>query len=1146
MGAVAAVDTYIFAPPRPSSYDVDHRHFVRTGPHHGAFLVSPPEASERCRGAIIYLHANACDCNTCYYEISRLTRKTKMPVLAPEYPGYGPLEGPPSIEGVNEAVYCGYQYARDILGVQPAHVVLYGRSLGTGAAMHLAKELALRKDHIGAVVLLSPFDSLDRLVGEKFVLWRVVASPLASLLARNMWDNGDALSKVQCPTLILHGQEDTIIPIEHAIDLVKRNPLAEAQFVAQWKHNMNFEELRTAVGFTAEFLRNRTRVPMPTNETIREAVLHYDGDIPTSARGKHAPISSWTSYSDDESGVPAKDCCAPLPISRDITPRLLHSPRDLVSHAFAHVVQEEKQEQCNVAAAVQLKHGWAAAQNTVGFTHQFNGRNGAPPRSPIRGYPSHRPALHASLAYSAPSAHTSRLTASPLAASRFLPNNTHLPAQPITHIPRHIQHLNNALEQHQQQQQQQQHEPEPECDETQKDTNFVPRKQPATATNCEAEPAQAQSQNDPTPGTPRCQDHVPEPADSKEKEPTPSHTSPSAPMDEDKSPEHKDEDCRSTESDDANAPDSSDDDTDATGRMYASDLQINKERAVAYKNRAVHSFERAIHVAGTKGWKTPSLYTEHIPSLCRNICNAIDHNERVLAMVLGAAAKNNDDATIVRAHAREWNESLIQHLCRLLWLWRSAMSVEECPLVRYQYGRFCLTALRPLRTQASHLLHQYPPLTIVWCTLQVEMLTCSLARSQALHRTHPVAEAIRAHNDAWEDEVHQVDNALSCHAPLIATVRQHYENNTDVTPHKAILGMILCRAEAAEARLAFMRRRAVIVRIVRHAVRRAQKLWTGLLATQVDQDSVLDDLWYAYTIADNCTGSTGGDKGRTNDDPGWPDVEMGCICVHELARVHHVLGTKNPREGDIGHVEKAYELHLETLRRACAMSAEHVQGDPEGGLLSTRSWYIASHAYIKKARAERERRLAQSHAQDLVHIRPELTHVQNTFAAVSMLDFLHFLYTTYPPYSHVRNNVNVVLPDRVTETSVLQAIQQYAPTLDDEPRTSSLLCAEILKFLNTWYIDRYKSATTNGREAERGTKPSPPLHERYERSTSCHDAERSPRASRRDEAPSARASSTIHGDARGRRQRGWCARRAASVGTMLSGCTDEREFCPLL
>eukprot|EP00397_Hematodinium_sp_SG-2012_P009391 GEMP01009475.1.p1 GENE.GEMP01009475.1~~GEMP01009475.1.p1 ORF type:complete len:764 (+),score=177.76 GEMP01009475.1:225-2516(+) len=456
MGAVAAVDTYIFAPPRPSSYDVDHRHFVRTGPHHGAFLVSPPEASERCRGAIIYLHANACDCNTCYYEISRLTRKTKMPVLAPEYPGYGPLEGPPSIEGVNEAVYCGYQYARDILGVQPAHVVLYGRSLGTGAAMHLAKELALRKDHIGAVVLLSPFDSLDRLVGEKFVLWRVVASPLASLLARNMWDNGDALSKVQCPTLILHGQEDTIIPIEHAIDLVKRNPLAEAQFVAQWKHNMNFEELRTAVGFTAEFLRNRTRVPMPTNETIREAVLHYDGDIPTSARGKHAPISSWTSYSDDESGVPAKDCCAPLPISRDITPRLLHSPRDLVSHAFAHVVQEEKQEQCNVAAAVQLKHGWAAAQNTVGFTHQFNGRNGAPPRSPIRGYPSHRPALHASLAYSAPSAHTSRLTASPLAASRFLPNNTHLPAQPITHIPRHIQHLNNALEQHQQQQQQQQ------------------------------------------------------------------------------------------------------------------------------------------------------------------------------------------------------------------------------------------------------------------------------------------------------------------------------------------------------------------------------------------------------------------------------------------------------------------------------------------------------------------------------------------------------------------------------------------------------------------------------------------------------------------------------------------------------------------
>lgn len=41
------------------------------------------------------------------------------------------------------------------------------------------------------------------------------------MLVRERFDNLSEIKKVRCPTLIIHGQKDTLIPESHAIELHK-------------------------------------------------------------------------------------------------------------------------------------------------------------------------------------------------------------------------------------------------------------------------------------------------------------------------------------------------------------------------------------------------------------------------------------------------------------------------------------------------------------------------------------------------------------------------------------------------------------------------------------------------------------------------------------------------------------------------------------------------------------------------------------------------------------------------------------------------------------------------------------------------------------------------------------------------------------
>ena len=89
-------------------------------------------------------------------------------------------------------------------------IMLFGRSIGTGPATHLA---AHRKPC--ALLLMSPFKSIREIVKEQ-------AGPLLQYVISDRFRNIDAIEKVRCPTFIVHGQKDTLISFRHSQELHAR------------------------------------------------------------------------------------------------------------------------------------------------------------------------------------------------------------------------------------------------------------------------------------------------------------------------------------------------------------------------------------------------------------------------------------------------------------------------------------------------------------------------------------------------------------------------------------------------------------------------------------------------------------------------------------------------------------------------------------------------------------------------------------------------------------------------------------------------------------------------------------------------------------------------------------------------------------
>lgn len=152
---------------------------------------------------VLFLHGNAATIasrvNIAHY--SEL-RSLGLNVMAPEYQGFGGIEGVPTEPLLAADAHAAYDYLRRARGVSPSRLVIYGWSLGSAVAVRLAAETEQ-----AAVILEGAPASLVDIGRQRYPLFPI------RLLMRNPFESIQRIRSVRAPTLFLHSPEDAIIPI---------------------------------------------------------------------------------------------------------------------------------------------------------------------------------------------------------------------------------------------------------------------------------------------------------------------------------------------------------------------------------------------------------------------------------------------------------------------------------------------------------------------------------------------------------------------------------------------------------------------------------------------------------------------------------------------------------------------------------------------------------------------------------------------------------------------------------------------------------------------------------------------------------------------------------------------------------------------
>lgn len=169
-----------------------------------AWYLPPDEAPEMAGPSVIFAHGNRERIDD-WAERLAPYRAMGLAVLLPEYRGYGRSGGTPSEASLVDDFARFYDRLVDRPEIDGRRVVFHGRSLGGG----VAGVLSARRP-CAALVLESTFTNVPDLASQ----WMAPAAAI-----RDRFDTRAVLLDSSTATLIVHGVEDTLIPIRHAVEL---------------------------------------------------------------------------------------------------------------------------------------------------------------------------------------------------------------------------------------------------------------------------------------------------------------------------------------------------------------------------------------------------------------------------------------------------------------------------------------------------------------------------------------------------------------------------------------------------------------------------------------------------------------------------------------------------------------------------------------------------------------------------------------------------------------------------------------------------------------------------------------------------------------------------------------------------------------
>lgn len=162
------------------------------------------------RGILLYFHGNTRSIKG-WGKFARDFTRYGYEVVMIDYRGFGKSTGKRSESQLMHDAQFVYS---SLVAVHPEnHILVYGRSIGSGFAAKLASD-----NHPRYLILDAPYYSFARVV-KRFLPILPLRWVLRYHLRTDLW-----IRKVQCHTYILHGTRDRLIPIRHSQRLQALNP----------------------------------------------------------------------------------------------------------------------------------------------------------------------------------------------------------------------------------------------------------------------------------------------------------------------------------------------------------------------------------------------------------------------------------------------------------------------------------------------------------------------------------------------------------------------------------------------------------------------------------------------------------------------------------------------------------------------------------------------------------------------------------------------------------------------------------------------------------------------------------------------------------------------------------------------------------
>ncbi len=183
---------------------------------------------EKPKGVVIYLKGNTKSIKGWGKFAIDFTR-LNYEVIMMDYRGFGKSTGKRNVEAMKRDSQFIYELAKNEFTEDK--IVVYGRSLGSGFAARLAA-----KNNPRLLILTSPLYSLLRTIHRYLPFM-----PAKPFLRYNI-PTFHYLKNVRCPIKIIHGSDDSLVPINTAVDLSEINPKLTRLYVILRAGHLNIHQ----------------------------------------------------------------------------------------------------------------------------------------------------------------------------------------------------------------------------------------------------------------------------------------------------------------------------------------------------------------------------------------------------------------------------------------------------------------------------------------------------------------------------------------------------------------------------------------------------------------------------------------------------------------------------------------------------------------------------------------------------------------------------------------------------------------------------------------------------------------------------------------------------------------------------------------